>query len=625
MEKKPAFSFKEFCIHKLELTKQKLAGILILSFTFSFMVFFYSPFDIYLHNSNAFVVGWKFLLPPLFALMLTGFAVMSITLLLLTYKNAILGVFLILAAGVLIVIARYVFNMLTVASTYLLIAVIIAAVLWFFAVKYFKKYTFDFIILILWGITIAFYVQVLLLNGDMVMITGGQAGYDLLSPKHIGFLSVFMLITLMPFGLWLLYLLVRKKKLQYEKIIIISSLIIIGMQLSGLVLTAASANLPKGYEDEDNRYISNAGTLSLNKDENIIVLLLDRIDVLYIRDALDQLPHIRDYLDGFVFYENNMAEFYDTLPSVTSMLTQHYYEEGTTIHEYWDMAWGQYTVIDRLKDDGFTINLYLDYMSTYGNLDHIAGRADNINDHRGIVVNYRGFADSIIRLSLGRLSPYMVKNRILAYVTPDFGNTLFNVVNPDPSSVRLPVAGRDADNQFLEYITQNEMKADNRNKVFMFMHLNGAHGEDHIEPIYASMEILNAYFGKMKEIDVFDSSTIILIGDHGNRRHYPETVSLLIKEKNSTGDLIIDSETELSNRYFAASLLEIAGIPHGDLGLSYFDLLAGESPPVRRLNNLSGWMYSWIDHGTEGMMELYGVYKVSGDANNDENWHYTPS
>ena len=50
--------------------KWKIVSILSISFTSAFTLLFYTPLDMYLHNPLDFIVGWRFLLPPLFLLFL---------------------------------------------------------------------------------------------------------------------------------------------------------------------------------------------------------------------------------------------------------------------------------------------------------------------------------------------------------------------------------------------------------------------------------------------------------------------------------------------------------------------------------------------------------------------------
>jgi len=606
--------------------KWRLASILALSFAVSFMVSIYSPLDIYLHNPTVFVVGWRFLLPPLLIVFTVSFITISFSLLLLTKNRILYGLVLFLLLTVLVITIRFTFDMLSTAYIYILSIIAGAALLWTVLTKLLKDTAADITLLLLWGGVISAYIQVLFLNGEMGSISGAEPDYKTLALPN---LMIWVVITLLLLCLWII-LKVKKKDFRYEKLLIPSVLIISGMQIAGLVSTAVSNDLPKGFEEEP-EYISYEPALSLNHEENILVFILDMLSVERMREGLEEYPHIRESLDGFTLYENNISEYFRTLPSVPTMMTQHRYKEGQTMSEYWTEAWAQRSYVDTLREHGFTTNLYLDYMTTYGSLDEIAGKTDNIREFEAIRLNTRSFISSVMRLSLGRLSPYILKNAFLAPVASDFGNSIFTLTVSDPLAVMPPVVSNNSDLQFFEYINQNEMSSGNSKKVFTVMHMIGAHYDyGGVPNLDINFTILNTYFDKMKETGVYDNTTILIIGDHGDGNDFdivffPTSTSVLIKPRGSAGELAIDTESELSHKYFPASLLEIAGIPQDSLGLSYFDIINGASSPVRIIYALSNWFLAFKDQGDAGTMIEVGKFEVSGDSNNDENWRFIPS
>ena len=600
--------------------KWKLAAILSISFTSAFMILMYSPLDIYLRNPTAFVVSWRIILPPLVIACLLVFMLLSIILFVLSRNNAIPGLVLFLLCGLIAFVLCFIFNIYPTGLMYIGFAFVAVAVLWFIFTKFLKEKASDVILLILWGVLIGGYIQILFLNNEMTAITGAAPEYSAITPSRLANLIIWAVIALLPLGLWV-FLQAKKREYKYEKILVFSVLIISGMQISGLVSTAAAADLPKGYDEDEPKYISYEATLSLSPEENILVFIVDFLDVTFMRGALERYPFIRESLDGFTHYENNLAEyFHNTLPSVTSMLTQHYYIEGQTIGEYWEEAWKQHSYIDTLRENGFTTNLYIDYLTTYGSLNDIRDKTDNLKDIKGIQINTSRFFAPVLRMSFGRLSPYLLKNFFLAPVTPSFGNDIFNFIVPDIRSAQPLIISAESDAIFHNFIRQNEMYSDNSRKVFTFMHLNGAHSEeDHLYGVRKSFMVLIDYFNKMKEIGVYDNSTIIILGDHGYTG-VPELTSLLVKPKDSRGDLLTDDYFELSHRYFPASVLDFAGISCDESYISYFDIIGGAAPPVRTVYELSKWWQAWDASEALGTMFYINIYEVSGDASDILNW-----
>jgi len=604
--------------------KWRFLSILSLSFSISFTIIVFSPLDIYLFNPTAFVVSWRFMLPPLLIACLLLFFFLLVVNIVLSLNKIIPGVVLFFLCAVTAFIAGYVLQIYPTGLIYVSIAFAAAAVFWVLLIKILKENASVVVMLLMWGVLICAYVQILFLNGDMTAITGAVAEYGKFTTGSIINILLWVIITLMPLGIWVIFKVI-KRDFKYEKILVLSVLIISGMQLTGLVSTAVTTDLPKGYEEDNLKYTSYEATLSLSSEENILVFILDYLDVSLMQEALERHPHIRANLDGFTHYENNIAEyFHNTLASITSMLTQHYYTEGQTFEEYWEEAWEQHSYIDTLRENGFTTNLYIDYLTTYGSISDLADKTDNLRDIEGIHINIKKFYGTVLRLSLGRLSPYLLKNVFTAHVTPAFGNDFFTITIPDPLAGQPLIISPESDAMFHDYIRQNEISSGNSRRVFTAMHMNGGHGQENdklgnITGIEKSFAALFEYFDRLKEIGVYDNSTIVVLGDHGVSG-VPELTSLLIKPKGSRGELVINGNYELSHKYFAASILEVAGLSNDKPDISYFDIIEGAAPPVRNITDLSSWWTAWLDDEAQATMVIRRVFEVSGDASDAANW-----
>jgi hypothetical protein len=620
----------------------KLAAILSAAFAVSFMVLFFTPFDLYLHNPTGFIVGWKFLLPSLIALILPAFVGLSTVLLLLYHRKTVAGAALFALCAAVIAYLRFVrHHFLYVGIPALLLLAALLAV-WVLSIKFMKEKAVDAALLLIWGVVTAAYVQSLFLNGEMVQLTGDRAGYGDVTAGHVANLLLWVAIMSAPLCVWL-FLGRKKKAFNFDKPLIFTLLLVCGMQAAGLISAAVSADLPVGYEDNP-RYLSYGNTLSFNKDKNIAVFVLDRLDVSYMTDALDNYPELYEMLDGFTFYKNNVSEFGGTFPSVPTMLTQYYYDDsGLTFSEYWRTAWSRHNVIDTLRENGYTTNLLIDKLSTYGSYDEIDRRTDNIELAKKLEINPKGMINAMGKLAFGRLAPYFMKNLFLATVNPSFGNWLYDIGDIDGHAS----VGSASDRKFYEYIKSETMSADSQKPVSNFIHLNCAHVDrdktirsmgyhwdsekqtivgfgNYVETTAACFYILDEYFSKMKQAGVYDNTTIILLGDHGRdldteSENPAVATGLLIKPQKASGVLKIDTASELSNRYLPASILEAAGIPHDNLGLSYNDVIMSEEYPVRRYYVYNSW---WDARGRSESIRLSGMYEISGDANNFSNWKF---
>jgi len=619
--------------------KWKLTSILAISFSISFTVLLFMPLDMYLHNPGVFIVSWKFLLPGLLLFSFTGFIALSIVNIALWQKSAVPGVVLLLLCGVVVIVLRLKFDLFPKAAINILSTIAVAAVTWVIAKKILKEKASDVVMLIMVGVLLSSYIQVLFLNGGMVKITGASTGYDALTLRNLANFCIWLLVAVLPIGVWFTFRL-HKKGFNLDKSIVFSALLISVMQIAGIISTSVSAELPIGLDEDENLQFSYASAIEFSPENNIIVFILDRLDVEYFRETLEEHPELNNQLDGFTFYENNVSGYIQTFPSVPSMLTQYDYSIGSTFSEYWDEAWARQNAIDTLRENGFKTNLYLDRPSTYDYIGHIKDRTDNLMFIAEVVLDYEVLFGTTARLSLGRMAPYLLKDRFLETIPSAFGYGFFSFTDEETlPEIMPPVVCIERDIKFYDYIMQATFLLDSKKDVFTLMHLNAGHAEDekglyllgyrfdpqhgmkpydgdYMDSIRACFEIMNVYFTKMKEIGVYDKSTIILMGDHGAMRDYA-TTALLIKPTGASGSLRIDSQAELSNKYFGASILELAGIEHRELGVSYYDIIGGATPPERIVTVYTDW---WDEKDKTRKVELHSQYSIIGDSNNKDNW-----
>lgn len=617
--------------------KQTLAAMALLSLAVAFLVMFFTSFDTYLHNPTDFIVGWKFLL-PVFSLITFGasFGIFAF-LLLIWYGNIWTGIVLTVFCGVLATYIRFRLQRLLGFYLILMVVLCVCCLLWIVLIKILKGKTFfDAVMLFLFGVTVAMYVQLMFFNGNMVRLTGDRADYGKLTVPHIVNLMIWVALCIFPFFVWI----VKKKKaeIRHYKLIFIVSIIFIGMQSAGLIVTAVATELPAGFE-EDARCLSFGPMMKLSTDENIVVFLLDRLDTDYMAETLETYPELNQKLDGFTFYKNNISEYGSTFPSVSTMLTGHYYKYGQSANDYWTQAWKGDTFVGRLKKAGYITNLSIDNMTTYSQNSEIENVADNLLKADSVSVNFVAILEAAVKLSSERLLPYLLKNILVKFPAP-FGHLCYTASLPDGQEY-VDISGR-GDMEFYKYIINHPVTPDAKAETFNFIHLNCSHTDrdksvrtggyhiddatgmikwegNFIETTRACFEILDTYFEQMKSAGVYDNTTIILVGDHGAgfnpdaERYRGMTTSLLIKPQKAHGELRTDAILELSNAYFGNSLLDIAGLDYD--GVSYFDIIEDKSAALPRR-----YMQSYDGKDSDGEVLMPKIYEITGDANDWANW-----
>ncbi|MBR4628278.1 MAG: sulfatase-like hydrolase/transferase [Ruminococcus sp.] len=565
--------------------------IVLLSIAVSFTIFFFSPIDIFIGNQREFVVGFKHVVLPLL------FTAAACSAALIVFMNILLLI---------------------------------------------KEWLCQGFARLLFGFLLAIYTQSLLLNSKMTSLTGDDARYT--DDTKMVFVNIFILslIFFLPLALYIMAKLLPKNKvLNAGKGMVVPyvSGLIFAMQLVGFGSSVASADFSK-YNRNYTRYLSYEPSMSLSTEGNVVVFLTDRLDSLWMDEVIDRYPDVREKFDGFTFYQNNVSHNTNTFPSVPQMLTNYRYK-GTEWPDYTSKAWEGKTLPRVLTENGYNCNLLIDSLTTYSTISQLEDQCYNIKDcpKEDIDFNYRGkggIIPTMTQLSLSRLSPYAFKS----YFTVGLGANLsadFIQYKNDYPDIMPSAIGVQSDIDYYHYLKSTKLKADSDKKTFTFVHLNCSHGNSAEEvnlydphesvDIYSTtrgdFEILFEYFDQMKKLGVYDNTTVIVLGDHGRAPTEIEqdgkdgltsaiTTALLVKPAGEHGELKLDRDSELSNDFFSASVLDYAGIDHSEFGYSYRDVVDGGLHPDRFMQT-----FEW---GGYGKVTYKAYYKITGDARDFNNW-----
>lgn len=500
------------------------------------------------------------------------------------------------------------------------------------------------------GLLLAFYVQEMFLNGKMSSITGDSFNANLETWEVVLNTAIFLLITILPLiGHFLRKKYPQIKLLQVgnEYIVPYFAGLIFIMQIFGIVGSIVQFGYNK-YERLYDSYLSYETTMSLSKDKNITVFIVDRLDSFYMDEILKTYPDMYDELNGFTFYQNNIAHYTNTFPSVTYMLTGVQYE-GEEWNDYFKRAWAEKSFIDDLKKNGFHVNLLIDNIATYSNYSDLKNKCDNLgtlNDSK-YKFNYLG-NDGIFltmtKLSLGRIVPYFAKGMFINGIQSDFSSDFIYYYNDDIDDLMPGAVGVETDLLYYDNLKRTGLDKDNAKNTFSFIHLNGAHdASNELSELYSDkyksgsfgtlstargdFEIIFEYIRQMKELGIYDNSTIIIVGDHGRPPHEieskkldhlesPIVTALMIKPENAKeGSLKLDPLAELSNDFLAASVIEYAGLDHSMYGYSYNDVIDNNLHIERifQAMHMRGF-------GTINEIKFKSPYKIKGNARDFSNW-----
>ena len=374
-------------------------------------------------------------------------------------------------------------------------------------------------------------------------------------------------------------------------------------------------------------------TMHLSDKENIIVFLTDRLDGYLVDDLIKDYPELNEYFEGFTYYKDNCSYYCTTYPSVAYLFSKIKPEEVNVKEHYVDVVWENENLPKILKKNGYDIYMHMDKGTTYNNIEQVEKICDNfISKKLGkeAKVKYNKIIKTMVDFSFLRSMPYIAKGAFVLYYDSDFANDFIVFDYEKYSDIQKQIVGEVTDLDFYNYLKKNELKKNNDKPVFSFIHLNGAHDKSKkIASLYGDknlknleeatargeFEILYEYIKQMKELGIYDNSTIIILADH-NRTYGPvlddkgnitdiAVSALLIKEKNA--DILplkIDEKSQMSNSFFYDSVLEYAGIENKGSGYTYQFISQNDSENIIR-----------------DVVRMYGdVYEVTGNARDIRNW-----
>lgn len=558
-----------------------------LSFGFTLMLF--SPTEFYADNPAAFMVEYR-----IFAVPMLGFAV------------------------------------LTSAAVVVLLNILL----------YIKEELCSVFTRILLGLLLAFFTQSVFMDKSMPIVIPNDTRYDEYKTKIIINSVIFWTIAAAPLVTSAVLKILKKKNSRETATWIafgaFTAIFVFNLASSGINLFNSNF---RNYEGVHRQYLSYEPAMSLSTDENIVVFLTDRLDREWMDDILAEYPDLKNELDGFTYYRNNVSIGTSTFPVVPSVLTGGSYD-GEEWAEFLSEAWSGKTLPRQLRENGYKVYLMPDSITTLSSTSQIQDQCDNIKEYGENELKLRIFGKRalfpvMVRLSLARMSPYALKHRLYYWLGANFCRNFYeDTTRSDALGPQCSVVG---DMKFYNNLKSIGLKSDAASKTFTFVHLNCAHTVDSgISSVYGltetpdvhstirgDLEIVSEYIRQMKSLGVFDNSTIIILGDHGrapaelkgNQTTLDSAITSALLIKPANGDahpLKTDSESELSIDLFTSSILEYANIDNSDFGYSYNDVIENNISRERVLRS--------YDFAGYGRMVYQAMYHITGNAREFENW-----
>lgn len=479
---------------------------------------------------------------------------------------------------------------------------------------------------LVFGVTIAGYVQAMLFNGMMHNLDGTETGWS--GSSATVNLIIWIAIAVLPA---VICLIVKK---HWRKICSAGSALIAGMQvvaMVSLILTSAQPNVGS--------LMSYAGIYEVSAKNNVIIFVLDKFDQTYVDKMLTAFPNSLDGLKGFTYYPNATGSYCFTHVAIPYLLT------GDRIPEYDPTDEQVISQIDNseyfkyITEHTGSLCIYTDEFNIRSN--DARSKIDNCV-RANYIVDEAGILEASRKASLYRLLPFKYKQNYV-YDSSNFNSALTSMATDDYYSLDDYDSEAAMDKAILkDGLSENKQYGDNS---FRFIHVKGAHDRyklnenaEYLEtPISAedgglektaagSMKLVSDYLKALNDLGLYKDATVIITADHGNA-HVIESDDDTARNVNpimffKPAGAGYDQPLKTSN----------APVSHDDIFPTVIRALGGDYTKFGRCldeigenENRTRYFY-WVfrDLDEPNILTYYHKeYAVTGDARDNANWHET--
>lgn len=375
------------------------------------------------------------------------------------------------------------------------------------------------------------------------------------------------------------------------------------------------------------------GSLDVNPNKNTIVFVLDKCDAQFFERIMENDSDFIEPLLDFTYYPDITSPWLYTDRSIPFLLSDVEGIVGVTPTESRQYCYENSTLLDDYHDAGYSIGVYSEgqYLTPQK-----AELCINYDSSPSLEIDINGCIDTMLRMAQYSCMPFSLKHRysysdVDCLIMADFTG----VWNCNDDSVYY----RMLKNEGLRIVDDGSKGA------FRFIHGHGAHEpyimneecesvsyseEERVSRYAADSQIRGAfkvvtdYLEQLKGLGLYDSSTILIIADHGQSytmdrfMDYVEPLEVkatsrplcLCKMPNdhNNGNLLITNEGRCTQAEIVETMREsITG--EKKKNRNRLDEISIDDYPERKMTRIQ----QTIGESSQ--------YIITGDARIEENWH----
>ena len=406
---------------------------------------------------------------------------------------------------------------------------------------------------LLFGGTLAVYLQQNLLNGELQLLDGAGSSPSGTSPLALAALGVWIVCLAGPHIL-------RKIRPRAEALVRrYGSALLTVMQVGALAVMIVSSEGPTVSRFS----LTKKDEFTVSPEGNIIVFVVDTLDAQWAEDLIDGQEECREALKDFTFFSNVVGGGAPTIIGMPTLFTGEIYDpDSGSVSHYMASAYQKSSLFSDLRDNGYQVRLYTNNRYLYGaDGTEIANSAFNYCYQ----VRYpKKFVKDLYRMTAYKGLPYQLKKPFTVYSEELTGNVLAEGGAEDRFELD--------DAAFCSEFRKQGLTLSGEKKAFVVYHFFGAHGPYSMnengkkvreadtsreQQVLGVFRVIAEYLEEMKKHGVYDSSMIVITADHGGNLLY-QNPAVFVKPGGARQDALAVSDAPLTFRNLRAGFMEAA-------------------------------------------------------------------
>lgn len=486
---------------------------------------------------------------------------------------------------------------------------------------------------LLFALGLCFYLQALFMNMGLPVADGKVVDW----PEHRNI----ALATLLAWAAIIAAVQVVSWKLPRQTAVIaaILSCALILVQGVGVASLFNNRSVELGGFNETYN-LTQEGMYSLSSENNVIVFVLDTYDTQDLVRLLPDHPDMFDEFTGFTWFQDSVGSFIPTRYGAPFLQTGEYPHEDELFKTYVAERWGRSSFLSDIEAQNYSIGIYtdslaLEFTSEADRRDWVYDKTINIHPAAGDLYSERGGIRTLVKCGLYRDLPWVLKPFFWFY-TDEMNNAM--TVKADDSEradVYKSLYVND-DVLWYEQLKNIGLEVDDSggySGAYRFIHLQGTHPPYNVNPegervsegtlddrALGSMHMVAEYLRQLKDLGLYEQSTIIVTADHGIWYLTPELL-----DQPTSPIMLVKPAGKGSDEPMSISSAPVCAC---DVLPTVIDAIGGNTEPYGRTVFQFGEDEERVRYycmtTSNGVHDLDIIqYAINGYALDMDNWHTT--